>query len=119
MTESKPAHMDMTQCIEHCTACHQVCLRTIQHCLGMGGKHAERGHIRLLADCVQICSVSADFMVRGSDLHVLTCGVCAEVCQRCAEDCERIGGGQDRQMGECAELCRRCAESCRRMSKSA
>ena len=60
---------DMQHCIQECTDCHQVCLRTIQHCLGMGGKHAEQQHIRLMADCAQICAVSADFMLRGSPLH--------------------------------------------------
>ena len=106
---------DMRQCIQECTTCHQVCLQTIQHCLGMGGKHAEQGHIRLMADCAQICAVSGDFMLRGSHLHKRTCGVCAEVCQQCAEDCDRIGGG-DQQMKQCADACRRCAESCRGMA---
>jgi hypothetical protein len=53
-------------------------------------------------------------MLRGSDLHVLTCGVCAEVCMRCAEACERMG--DDETMKRCAEVCRRCAESCRQMA---
>lgn len=107
---------EMRQCVDLCTACHQVCLRTIQHCLGMGGKHAERSHIRTLADCTQACAVSADFMLRASDLHPRTCGVCAEACQRCADDCDRVGGGQDEQMKACADACRRCAESCRKMA---
>ena len=107
---------EMRQCIENCTACHQVCLQTIQHCLGMGGKHAEQSHIRLMADCAQICAVSADFMLRMSLLHARTCEVCAEACRRCADDCERVGGGQDVQMKQCADICRRCAESCQRMA---
>lgn len=106
----------MRQCIDECTACHQACMQTIQHCLGMGGKHAEQGHIRVMADCSQICAVSADFMLRRSDLHRRTCGVCAEACQRCADDCDRIAAGQDAQMKACAEACRRCAASCRNMA---
>ena len=109
---------DMRQCIAECTTCHQVCLQTIQHCLGMGGKHAEQSHIRVMADCAQICAVSADFMLRGSTLHGRTCGVCAEVCQHCAADCDRVGGG-DQQMKLCADACRRCAESCRQMAATA
>nr|CAA9355414.1 MAG: Uncharacterized cysteine-rich DUF326 protein bsYhjQ/STM1261 [uncultured Nocardioidaceae bacterium] len=110
---------DMRQCIDHCTACHQICLRTIQHCLDMGGKHAEQAHVRVMADCAQICTVSADFMLRMSDLHGRTCGVCAEACQRCADDCDRVGGGTDPQMKQCADACRRCAESCRKMAAAA
>ena len=114
MPEHQMSH-EMRQCIDHCTACHQVCLQTIQHCLGMGGPHAERSHIRILADCAQICGVSADFMLRMSDLHGRTCGVCAEACLRCAADCERIAAG-DAAMLACAATCRRCADSCQRMS---
>jgi hypothetical protein len=106
----------MRRCIEHCTNCHNICLETVQHCLQLGGKHAETSHIRLLLDCAEICGTSAGFMLRGSDFHARTCGVCAEICERCAEDCERIGP-DDEMMQRCAKLCRQCAESCRRMSQ--
>ncbi len=104
----------MEECIQACTNCHHICLETISHCLQMGGKHAESNHIRLLLDCAQICQTSADFMLRGSDLHPRTCGVCAEVCERCADDCERVDPN-DTQMRACADVCRRCAASCRQM----
>ena len=109
---------EMEQCIQNCTDCHNICVETTSHCLQLGGKHAEANHIRLLLDCAQICQTSADFMLRGSDLHGRTCDVCAEVCQRCAEDCERIDPN-DAQMKECAEMCRRCAQSCREMARIA
>ena len=104
----------MRDCIQDCQSCHAVCLDTVTHCLRMGGQHAEADHIRLMLDCVEICQTSANFMLRGSELHVRTCAVCAEVCERCAQDCERWG--DDEMMRRCAEACRRCAESCRRMS---
>jgi hypothetical protein len=114
----QPGHMshistDMQHCIDICQECHNVCLETVMHCLHMGGEHAEPNHIRLLLDCAEICQTSANFMLRGSDLHGLTCAACAEVCNRCAEDCERF---DDAQMKRCAETCRRCAESCREMA---
>ncbi|HEX9945692.1 MAG TPA: four-helix bundle copper-binding protein [Thermoanaerobaculia bacterium] len=105
---------EMRRCIEHCEECHRICLETVTHCLEKGGRHAEPSHLRLLLDCAQICHTSADFMLRGSDLHVLTCGVCAEVCERCADSCERLG--DDQVMRRCAEVCRHCAESCLRMA---
>jgi hypothetical protein len=107
--------MDMETCIRNCLDCHRVCLETISHCLGKGGRHADPAHIRLLIDCAQICATSADFMIRGSDLHRLTCGACAEVCDRCAEDCARMAD-DDEAMRRCADACRRCAESCNRMA---
>lgn len=111
------ASTGMQQCIEICQSCHSTCLHCIQHCLKKGGKHAAADHIRLMADCVQICQVSADFMLRGSPLHMRTCGVCAIVCDECAKDCERIA--DDDMMKKCADTCRRCAESCRKMASAA
>jgi Domain of Unknown Function (DUF326) len=102
------------ECIDACMNCHEICLETIAHCLEKGGAHAEAGHIRLLMDCAQICETSADFMIRGSDLHGRTCRVCAEVCEACAVSCESVADGS--QMQSCAEACRRCAEACRQMS---
>lgn len=106
---------EMQQCIEECTRCHAICLQTVGHCLELGGKHADPAHIRLPLDCAEICQTSANFMLRGSDLHQRTCAVCAEVCRACADDCERLAGS-DKMMQECAEQCRRCAESCERMA---
>lgn len=108
--------MDMNQCIQDCIRCHQVCIETINHCLQEGGKHAAPEHIQTLADCVDICQTSTNFMLRNSDLHVQTCGVCAEVCEACASSCEQVG--DDPAMKRCAEECRRCADSCRQMSGS-
>ncbi len=103
----------MQMCIDLCQECHDTCLQTIRHCLTMGGDHAAPEHISLMLDCVSICHTSADFMLRQSAYHVLTCGVCAEVCDACAADCERF---DDDFMRACAETCRRCAASCREMS---
>jgi hypothetical protein len=105
----------MDECIRNCTECHTICMKTVIHCLGVGGKHADQAHIRMLLDCAQICATSADFMTRGSPLHRLTCGACAEICQQCADDCERMAEG-DQRMIECVEMCRRCAASCRDMA---
>ena len=105
---------EMRRCIENCSDCHNVCVEASAHCLEVGGKHAEAMHVRLLLDCAEICMTSANFMLRGSDLHVKTCAVCAEVCERCADSCDAFG--DDHLMKQCAEICRRCAESCRKMA---
>jgi Domain of Unknown Function (DUF326) len=105
----------MRECINECQNCHDVCLETIRHCLEVGGEHAEPDHIRLLQDCAEICQTSTNFMLRASDMHTLTCGVCAEVCDCCVEDCERFG--DDPVMQQCAEACRSCAQSCHEMAR--
>ena len=107
-------HAAMRSCIDACQSCHEVCIETVAHCLEMGGKHSEAGHIRSMTDCAQICAVSADFMLRGSPSHSDVCDVCADICDECAESCEALEGAE---MKRCAEQCRSCAESCREMAK--
>jgi hypothetical protein len=111
------AHIDqaMSECIDNCSDCHDVCVATVEHCLSKGGEHAAAEHIRTLLDCAQACDVSRDFMLRGSELHHAYCGACAEACERCAQSCEQLAG-DDEVMRHCADTCRRCAESCRAMA---
>jgi hypothetical protein len=109
--------MDMAECIANCTECHRICLETVAYCLNKGGRHAGATHVTLLLDCEQICAASADFMIRGSEFHSRSCGVCADICQRCADECETMA--DDETMARCAEICRRCAASCREMARAA
>jgi hypothetical protein len=103
----------MIECRDLCAESHEVCTETLNHCLTIGGDHAERGHLTLLVDCAQICETSADFMSRRSRLHHVICRACTEVCEQCAQDCERF---EDEEMNRCAEICKRCAEACRQMA---
>ena len=106
---------DVLACIELCVDCHKACTQTLMHCLQTGEEHAEANHVRLMLDCAEICQTSANFMMRGSDLHAHTCRACAAVCRRCAEDCAAMGD-DDPRLRACAEQCARCAESCERMA---
>lgn len=113
----QPGHAmsgEMEQCISNCLDCHRSCEETAAYCMQMGGKHAAPEHLRALHDCAQICITSADFMLRGGELHPQVCGVCAQACTRCADSCEQFGS--DAQMKECAQICRTCAESCQKMA---
>ena len=106
---------EMQSCIQECRNCASICLETVQHCLKRGGEHARPEHIRLLMDCAEICQASANFMQRGSPMHMQTCAVCSNVCASCAEDCERFAG--DSMMEACAQACRSCEASCREMAR--
>lgn len=108
---------EMQECITNCQECHAVCTATTAYCLQMGGKHAEPKHIRVMMDSAELCAVSENFMLRMSDMHPQTCGVCADACEACAQSCEQFG--DDAVMQQCAETCRRCAASCRSMEASA
>lgn len=109
---------EMRQCIKECLDCYSTCLETVQHCLMMGGKHAEQKHIALMLTCASICETSANAMLLGSQQHTETCGACATICRACEEDCRRMADG-DETMLRCAESCARCAESCDRMARAA
>ena len=115
MAQSQQVTNEMRECIDNCLRCYAICLETAQHCLMLGGKHAEPQHIRLMLDCAKICQTSAEFMLGGSQYHGRTCAVCAELCRACAKDCDSMADG-DETMQQCADICRRCAESCQRMA---
>jgi hypothetical protein len=106
---------EIQRCIQECLDCQRTCIETVNYCLTMGGKHAEASHIRTMLDCAEICATAAGFMMRGSDYHARTCGVCAELCAACADSCQTIGP-HDQTMQQCVEICRRCGSSCRSMS---
>ena len=119
-TVMEPAHHtteEMDRCIQMCRDCHALCIRTMRHCLDLGGRHAGPEHIRLLVDCAQMCEFNIDYMLRGSLLHDRVCGVCAEACKLCGENCNQIAE-EDQMLKQCADLCRRCAESCERMAST-
>lgn len=103
----------MQKCIDACLACYRTCIATSAHCLQKGGEHVEAQHFKLMVDCAEICQVSADFMLRGSDYAKQLGALCAEICEACAKDCERF---KDEEMKRCAETCRYCAASCREMA---
>lgn len=105
----------MQQCIDECTRCHQTCLSTAKYCLDQGGDHAASSHIVLLLDCAEICQASANFMLRGSEQHKVTCGACGQICRACEQNCRQMG--DDATMQQCSEACRSCAESCDRMAQ--
>jgi hypothetical protein len=104
---------EMKECAQICRDCSDTCTETIGHCLEIGGPHAERSHITLLALCAEICGTSAKALLMGSELHEHTCRACAAICEACADDCETM---EEDFMKECAKVCRRCADSCREMS---
>ncbi len=105
----------MAQCLTHCRDCHEACLRTVRHCLTLGGRHAAAAHITLLLDCAAICATSAGYLLRESPRHTETCRACAVVCRACADDCRDMAG-DDAVMRACAAACERCAESCEAMA---
>lgn len=104
----------MQECINQCWSCRDHCQKTLfNYCLLEGGKHVDHSHVKIMIDCIDICQLVADFMVRHSIFSNLLCKICSQICTKCAEECEKIG---DERMKECAQICRECAKSCNDMS---
>jgi hypothetical protein len=108
-------HDAMQECIEECVNCHAVCTMTLQHCIATGGDHTEVNLLGILLDCAEICQTSANFMLRGSPYHIVTCAACTELCRACEQACRALAN--DEQLAHCQEVCAACAESCDRMSE--
>ena len=73
---------EMKACMDACHECHVTCLHmAMNHCLEAGGRHAEPQHMKIMADCAQICAVAIDFMARKSEHHRHICRECAEICR--------------------------------------
>ena len=101
-----------SSCIEHCSACSQICYSTaLTHCLKMGGKHVEPEHFTLMLNCAKICETSACLQMSNSSFAPQLCKLCAEICEACATSCESVG-----DMENCVDACKQCAESCRKMA---
>lgn len=107
---------EMRSCINDCLVCASVCTETINHCLQMGGRHADARHIRSMLDCAEMCKTAAGFMLRLSPMHFDVCGLCADACIACADSCEALN--EDAHMQDCAAACTYCAASCQAMQLS-
>jgi hypothetical protein len=118
MVESVMSQMDprMLKAINDSTQCANQCLETYNHCVHMGGKHADPGHLNSLLDCIEMCRTTTSAMIRNSEFSGHFCYLNAVICERCAESCFRTAA-EDGHMRECADFCRVCAESCRQISK--
>ncbi len=120
MAENVMSKMDprMLAAINDSTHCANKCLETLNHCIHMGGKHANPDHLNSMLDCIDLCRAATATMIRNSEFHPQICYLNAVICERCAESCLRTAA-EDTHMRECADLCRQCADSCRRMSQLA
>ena len=107
---------EIQDCIEACLNCHAACTMAAQHCLAQGDEKADIDMVGVLLDCAEICQTSANFMLRGSPYHGVTCAACAEVCRVCEEACRNFS--DDEQLLDCAETCASCAEHCEHMAQA-
>jgi hypothetical protein len=110
------AEMDMQamqKCMDDCCMCGSMCSETTMRCMTKGSMTPQM--MTMLQDCIQMCQMACDCMMRHSTMAGKVCTMCAEMCMSCASMCEKMGGDE---MKRCAEMCKRCAESCKAMAKT-
>ena len=108
----------LTECIDACFGCEQVCTSCADACLGEQEHLAHLIHcIRLNLDCADICGTTGRVLMRQTqpDLGVLRAQVhtCMVACKACGDECQ----GHAEQMGMkhceiCMQACRRCESTC-------
>jgi hypothetical protein len=90
--------------VTECNECHALSVQALRHSLEQGGGYVEPRHLRLLKDCMEVCSVTLDFVLRHSTSTAFSASVCAQVCHQCADSCARWHA--DGVMVACAAACR-------------
>ena len=101
----------MARCIAACNECNRVCLQHIEHCLTLGGAHAEPAHISMLLTCASVCRTASELMSLDSEWYSTMCDLCGQVCDECADECEELG-----DMESCVAACLDCADACREVA---
>lgn len=98
-------------CQQACRHCHEVCRKTAFDMSRAAAQETNQDHIRMLFECAELCELSANWQLSGSQYCNQICAVCAQVCRECESHCV---GKVD--LEECEYVCRRCAESCEAMA---
>jgi hypothetical protein len=90
--------------------CYSICLETFSiHCTKQGGHHMAYEHIRRMLSCIDVCALTADFLLRRFPLTQEVCDLCADVCKQCATSCDGI---DDKNMDACVRVCEAAARAC-------
>lgn len=90
--------------------CYRTCMTGFAvHCTRVGGHHMAREHLRRMLSCIDLCALTADFLLRHSPHTQELCLLCAEVCQQCATSCQAL---DNPDMHHCARSCEVAAQAC-------
>lgn len=92
-------------CAAACFDCARACREGLdRHQSGSGGKAYARV-ADLCRDCIAVCSLSGDLIVRASPLTVHACLACAECCRDCIRELKKIDAGEAERLIQSLRLC--------------
>lgn len=93
------------QCAAACFDCARACREGLgRHQSGPGGRTYARV-ADLCRDCVAVCSLSGDLIVRGSLLTAHACLACAGCCRDCIRELKKIDAGENEGLIQSLTLC--------------
>lgn len=87
--------------------CVDACNSALTYAKGKGEAYA--GLVKVIEDCVELCSLRENFERRGSALLGQAKALCADACSRCASACEAMN---DDNLSNCIKECRACSSQC-------
>ena len=61
----------MWQRVRNCLDGRSICLERAAYCPVHGGKQIKAGPIRLMLDCAEICQISTNYLLCGSELGLV------------------------------------------------
>ncbi|MBP0600648.1 hypothetical protein J8I26_21220 [Herbaspirillum sp. LeCh32-8] len=105
---------EVDSCQQACLHCHEVCRKIAFDVSAGAGQGMRLDDVRLLFECAELCQLSANWQLSGSQYCRQICAVCAQLCRECESRC-----AGKMNMEECEYVCRRCAESCEAMAAMA
>lgn len=113
MTQSMS--LEMQRGLQALTMCKKTCTTTLSYYLHNNTQDRDLSLMCLLRDCAEMCLMSTNLMIDGSEFMGRTFLICAEMCDRCAAACEIYS--DDPQMMACAEACHACSQYCSSMGR--
>lgn len=106
------SHLENQELLKALNDCTAACNHCAASCLAESDVKMMAGCIRSDWDCATICSLTAQFVARGSVHTKQLLELCIAICEVCAEECEKHAEHAE-HCKACAEACRKCAEACK------
>ena len=90
----------LERCMTACGKCASECLSSCDP--------KKENMIRLAWDCMEMCSITARYVTRGSRFANELLTLCSQMCKACENECRLVVGADH----NCAEVCHECHLTC-------